>query len=349
MSISLTKWLRKLSQFNFYHDEWIDVKPYIGLNNYECRLPVNLKPEFFESLQLDAESVRRYRIEAAIKCYASMGSKPALCFSGGIDSQATWQCFNEAGIDIDVYTLVFKDGLNTQDVEHAVRFAKERNFELKLIEIDIINFLSRENYDYSIKYKSLSPHFNTHYKLCDMLISKGYTGFVCGGGGPILSDITHLWCVNYSQNFLNYIHYSLASGVYCQGNFLGFYPQLAWAIGLFTPILHNELYGTDLNQEERNIVEYQRYLEKIHGYTLTGFNIIPQEKKYTGFELVKEKLEEIYGDGWAFEKLYRMPLRDLVKEIKVLFDFDDGIIDLIKKLNIEKSRPSLNAPAGIGV
>lgn len=339
-----------MSQFNFYHDDWVGVEPYIGLNTYECHLPVNLKPEFFESLQLDTDSLRRYRIEAAIKCYEALGSKPALCFSGGIDSQATWQCFNEAGIDIDVYTLVFKHGLNTQDVEHAVKFAKERNFELKIIEIDIINFLSRENYDYSTKYKSLSPHFNTHYKLCDILISKGYTGFVCGGGGPILSDITSLWCNNYSQNFLNYIHYSMKSGVLCQGNFLGFYPQLAWAIGLSTPIMQDELYGTDLNSKEaRDLVEYQRYLDKIHGYTLTGFDIIPQEKKYTGFELVKDELEKVYGDGWAFEKLYRMPLRELVKEVKVFFDFDDEVIDLIKRLNVEKSRPSLNTAPGIRV
>lgn len=339
-----------MSQFNFYHDDWIGVEPYIGLNAYECHLPVNLKPKFFETLQLDNDSLKRYRIEAATKCYESLGAKPALCFSGGIDSQATWQCFNEAGIDIDVYTLMFKHGLNAQDVEHAVKFSKERNFELKIIEIDIINFLSRENYDYSTKYNSLSPHFNTHYKLCDILISKGYTGFVCGGGGPILSDITSLWCNNYSQNFLNYIHYSLESGVLCQGNFLGFYPHLAWAIGLFTPILDNELYGTDLNSKEaRDLVEYQRYLDKVYGYTLTGFNIIPQEKKYTGFELVKDELEKIYGDGWAFEKLYRMPLRELVKEIKVFFDFDDDVIDLIKRLNIEKSRPSLNTASGISV
>ncbi len=338
-----------MSQFNFYHDNWIDIESYIGLNISNCHLPVNLKSEFFESLQLDHDSLKRYRIDAAIKCREYMGSKPAICFSGGIDSQATWQCFNEAGIDIDVYTLAFKHGLNSQDVEHAIKFAKEKNFEIKLIEIDIINFLSRENYDYSTKYKSLSPHFNTHYKLCDMLISKGYTGFVCGGGGPILSDIVSLWCSNYSQNFLNYIHYSLAANVYCQGNFLGFYPKLAWAIGLLTPILHNELYGKDLNKETRDLVEYQRYLEKIQGYTLAGFDIIPQEKKYTGFELVKDKLEEIYNDGWAFEKLYRMPLREQVKEIKVFFDFEDDIVDMIKKLNVENSRPSLDSATGISI
>ena len=41
-----------------------------------------------------------------------------------------------------------------------------------------------------------------------------------------------------------------------------------------------------------------------------GFNIIPQAAKFTGFEEVKEKIKDFdSGDGWAFEKRFRFPLR----------------------------------------
>lgn len=331
-------------RFEYYHDNWLDVSNFV---NDDPKLKINLQTEFFDSIRLDTESLKEYRISAARKLLPSLGDKPALCFSGGIDSQATWQCFNEANINIDVYTLVFKDNLNTQDVSHAFEFAEKHNIKIEVIEIDIINFLSRENADYGRKYKSLSPHFNTHYKLCDILSSKGYTGFVCGGGSPLLTPDVENWMSNYSQNFLNYINYSQATDKLCQGNFLGYDPYLAWAITLLTPLFKNKQYRKAFAQEDRDRLEHQRYLEKIKGYSAAGFKVIPQKKKYTGFELVKDRLEQIYGDGWAFEKMYRHPLKNVARQFEVSVDFDISIVEKITDLNLEYSRPSLDAPTGI--
>lgn len=360
-----------MSQFKFFYKDWLDVDPFLKLETKHdngfvkiCHLPVNLTSDFFYNLKFDDDSLKQYRIDAALKCAETLGEKPALCLSGGIDSQAAWQCFNDAGIDIDVYTLVFKNGLNSQDVDHAIHFAKERNFKLNLIEIDILNFLSRENSEYSIKYKSLSPHFNTHYKLCNMLIAKGYTGFVCGGGVPMIPDFNDEYdgssymCFNYTQNFMNYVNYSVASNRLCQGNFLSFYPELAWATSILTPIELDPLYhksrstlsqGGFISQQDRDKIEYMRYLYKIEGYNKAGFNVIPQEKKFTGFELVKKELEKKYNDGWMFEKLYRTPLQQHVQEVGLFYDFDDNVLKLITNLNAEKSGPSLNPSSGIGV
>ncbi len=331
-------------QFEYFYNNWLDVS---NLVNDDPNITVDLNKNFFESLCFDTDSLKTYRINAVHKLLPMLGSKPALCFSGGIDSQATWQCFNEAGIDIDVYTLIFKNELNKQDSDHAIFFADKNNIKLNIIEIDIMNFLSRENADYGKKYKSLSPHFNTHYKLCDILISKGYTGFVCGGGSPLLSNNVSTWASNYNQNFLNYINYSEISGVLCQGNFLGFDPYLAWAISLQTPSFINELFGKELTQEDRHSLEYQRYLEKIQGYTRSGFNLIPQDKKYTGFELVKVELEKRYGDGWAFEKKFRYPLLTFNKNYPIKIKFDDSVIETIFDLNREKSTTGDIASTGI--
>lgn len=333
-------------RFEYFYDNWLDV------SNYVHDIPdqsVTLNPDFFKSLRFDDVSLTQYRIDAVKRLTPMLGDKPALCFSGGIDSQATWQCFNEAGYDIDVYTLVFKDDLNKQDVDHAILFAKKHNINLQFVEIDIINFLSRENSEYSKIYKSLSPHFNTHYRLCDILRSRGYTSFVCGGGSPLLTDDMSQWVSNYSQNFLNYINYSEISGVFCQGNFLGFDPYLAWALSIFTPVFSNEVYShsNNLYKDDRDRLEFQRYHEKVQGYKNIGFDIIPQTKKYTGFELVKDKLEVMYGDGWAFEKMFRFPLRTHVKEMVVKINIKDDTIDIIRRLNREKSTSCLDTSTGI--
>jgi hypothetical protein len=357
-----------LSQFEFYYNDWIDVNPFIQLDGKfkgnwveRCHVNINLDTNFFKELCIDDEHLKTYRIDAALKCYEKLGSKPALCFSGGIDSQATWQCFNDAGIDIDVYTLVFKKDLNKQDVDHAITFAHKNNINLKFIEIDILNFLSRENHDYCIKYKSLSPHFNTHYKLCNILLSKGYTGFVCGGAAPILPDFDDhslYFCTNYTHNVINYINYSLVANVMCQGNFLGYYPKLAWAIALLTPIYVNKIYNSShskysqdgfVSQKDRDVIEFDRYLHKIEGYKRAGFNIIPQEKKFTGFELVKTALEETYKDGWMFEKLFREPLKQHIQEIGMFYDFDSEVVNLVRELNLKYSGSSLNTSTGITV
>jgi hypothetical protein len=334
-----------LLRFEYYYNNWLDIIPY---TKDEANLTTNLTVDFFRSLKFDSDTLKTYRKNAVNRLLPMLGDKPALCFSGGIDSQATWQCFNDAGVDIDVYVLVFKDDLNVQDVSSAIKFAEYKKIKINFIEIDILNFLSRENTDYSQKYKSLSPHFNTHYKLCDILRSKGYTGFVHGGGTPILTAHIEAWASNFSRNFLNYITYSEVTGILCQGNFLGFDPYLTWAITLLTPTFTNENYNKNaVYKKEHDLFEYQRYLDKIKGYRASGFDIIPQERKYTGFELVKQKLESVYGDGWAFEKFYRYPLKRYAKDIDVVIHFSDDLKEEIKRLNFENFRPSIDAPTGI--
>jgi deoxycytidylate deaminase len=57
--------------------------------------------DFFENLKFDAQSLKQYRIDAARLCAETLGDKPALCLSGGIDSQAMVQSWHEAGLEFD--------------------------------------------------------------------------------------------------------------------------------------------------------------------------------------------------------------------------------------------------------
>lgn len=304
-----------MSQFKFFHDEWLDLSDLFSnkVGTHDCK--VNLDSVFFESLKLDKESLKQYRIEAAELVYESIGKKVALCFSGGVDSQCMIQSFLEAGLDFDVYTLRFNNNLNIQDVSSAENYCNKFNIKLNYVDIDILNFLNRHNYEYGVTYKSASPHFNVHYKLFDMMRDRGYDGVVSGGNTPFFSSASNLFISNYTRNNSNHINYTNISGYKCQGNFLSFYPKLAWAIALLSPSLDHYKPATNFLQD-RIFVESMRYTQKIQGYKRVGFNVLPQSQKYTGFELVKDYLKEKTGNGWSFEQLYRYPLQKLLSENK---------------------------------
>lgn len=309
MNISYLRWLKELSHFKAFYNDWIDCSGMINETGESHKL--NLDPNFFHSLKFDESSLRQYRIDAAKLCAETLGDKPALCLSGGIDSQAMVQCWKEAELDFDVIILTFKNELNVQDSNHAKLFCDQNNIKYVEIELDIVSFLIRENMEIGDKYKSNSPHFNTHYKLAEILFKRGYTGVCCGGSTPY-NHLDH-YGYNFAQNPFHFLKIQdKFEGVF-QGSFLSFYPELTWATAFLTDpfveevIVNNKHDGMRTWEHEQRM-NHIRYLQKIDGYRRTGFNIIPQETKFTGFELVKKYFEEQTGDGWTFERKFRYPL-----------------------------------------
>lgn len=341
-----------MSQFKFFHDDWLDVSELLSDHFGTINFPVNLTKDFFVKLSLNEKHLRDYRIEAARNAANRMGTNIAICFSGGVDSQCMLQCFLEAGIKIDVYTLKFKQDLNKQDVDHAIKYCETANVKLNVIELDVLEFLNRHNFDYGMKYKSASPHFNVHYKLFDLLHEEGYDGVISGGNTFLFSTGTMSFLPNINRNTMNYINYSNISNFKCNGNFLSYYPKLAWAISFLSPPLMNYVPHTSfIDEKTRSYWEQSRYIQKIKGYRRAGFKIIPQQKKFTGFELVKKYLQNKTGDGWSFEKLYRHPLeRLLIKNKTVLGDFIFLEPDTAKQINLIYSNnllPGQGSASGI--
>ena len=278
-----------------------------------------LTGKFFNGLKFDAESLKEYRIQAAKRCSEMLGDKPALCLSGGVDSQAMIQCWQEAGLDFDVAILVFDNGLNKQDVDHARLYCSVNNITPIEIPLNISAFLITDNYNYGLRYKCSSPHFNTHYKLFNILREMGYTGVCAGGAYPHVQ--AGVWVNPLSVASTNFIEYSRINDYPAMGNFLGFSPELAWTLGMLSfvdpimPLENPELHRATVSLEERNQLYSIRYADKIAAMTRHGFNIIPQSQKFTGFELVKEHFaKKAKGDGWAFERNFRHPLEELFPE-----------------------------------
>lgn len=342
-----------MSQFKFFHGDWLDCSILFSDKPRELdEFPINLDIDFFNQLSFDETSLKQYRTEAAQHVAESIGSKIALSFSGGIDSQCMVQCFVEAKIDFDIFILRFKNNLNAQDVDHALLYCDKNNLSYTIIDIDVLNFLSMFNYEYAMKYLSASPHFNVHYKLFDLIRKEGYDGVVAGGNTPLYTTFLNSWGMNYNKNSQNYINYTNISGFKCQGNFLSFYPKLTWAISLMTePVIDYIPSRSNLSMKERQYWEDYRYLQKVKGYQRAGFNIIPQSQKYTGFELVKKHLEEKTGDGWTFEKLYRHPIEKLLitkptGRTRFLFK-NKEIEDKVNSIYQDNFLTSGGAPSGI--
>jgi hypothetical protein len=345
-----------LQAFKHFYNDWLDCSGLDNPGNLNKKieyLPMNLGVDFFQNLRFDIESLTTYRIDAAKKCAETLGDKPALCLSGGSDSQAMIQCFYEAGLEFDVYALAFNNDLNIHDMSFAREYTSKHNIKLNEIEINIHNFLTRENQEYAVKYNCYSPHFNTHFKLFNILKEKGYTSAVCGGNAPVQTvelDDRISWGGGYGRNQLAFIKYSQISGFLCQGNFLSFYPEFAWILSILTPISHYARPTSHITWKEKLARDQERYRDKIIGYRLAGLDIIPQETKYTGFELVKKYYEDMTGDGWTFEKRFRYPLEHMLKSDRYGLPeiyLTEEVRQTIEKLNKQYSVP--NASSGITI
>jgi hypothetical protein len=328
-------------QFEPFKNDWVDLSEIFDnkdpLNSeYEILLPVNLSIDFFKNLKLDKQSLKEYRIEAAVDCAKELGSNIALSFSGGIDSQIALLSFLEAGVSFTPYIFVFNNNLNKQDVDHARRFCAMHNVKLNELKIDIIKFLNTENYDIGLKYQSASPHFNTHYKLFDELKSMGYTGVVCGGQMPMKNDDT--WGMNFTRNTYNFLNYTKISGFKCQGSFISYDPKLSWAMALVYRNLNlgSTKIQTGINRDDQVRIGYAA---KINAYIRSGYNVLPQKKKYTGFEYVKLHYARKYKDAWTFEKKFRNPLNDTLKiyNNKVKFKFYPNVENYVNELHYHYS------------
>jgi hypothetical protein len=296
-----------------FYDNWLDVsgmKEGSGVDH-----PCRLDPSFFDIFDhMTASKKKQWRIEAAQRCHETLGPYPALCFSGGIDSQAMLHCFAEADLEAHVIIFTFKDDLNKQDSNHAKMYCLEHDIPYREIEFDIVSFLTRDNLEMTRKYGNISPHFNTHYRFVEILTHMGYTGVCFGGQTP------HRNLGSYGFNLNRVVmHWSVIGDrfqIANQGSFLSFSPELTWATTLLTPSLDdpdcvdNDSIGNAKLRDYKLYKEFQheRYKTKIKGYESMGFSIIPQETKFTGFELVKDHFEKLSGDGWEFEKKFRYPL-----------------------------------------
>ena len=332
-----------LKQYKAFKNNWISfTEEYNSEGNRVAK--VNLTPAFFNKLSLDQDSLKSYRIKAAQASKKQLGARPVLCLSGGIDSQAMIQCWQEADLEFDIAIMVFNNDLNKHDVEHARLYCDTyvKNHTVVEVPINVISFLNRESYDMGIKYQCTSPQFATHFQFFDALRNLGYTGICAGGDAPFRSDQREWYYRIHLDTNGAFINYTMQNNFPVIGNFLGYDPALAWSLAFLT-IEFAEADGPTAISQIFDL-QQRRYIQKVRSYQAHGLNIIPQAQKYTGFERVKDYYGEKHKDGWTFEKKFRMPLQSVLGTQIFHTTFTDKQLESMERNYISKTLDRATEP-----
>ncbi len=295
-------------QFEFFRNNWLTYSEILNPFAPSVTSSFTLDDDFFNSLKFDQSSLKNYRIDAAKAASSVLGDRPALCFSGGIDSQAMILAFLEAGVECEVFLMRFGKEFNSMDTEHAIMFANNHNIKLNIFDIDVVRYLTHDLYNDAEIYKCSSPHFLTHYKLYDYIRAHNCTGLASAGN--VFSKFTNGWEAAPSAPQLNYINYTAVNDFPVIGSFLLYDPYVCWTLGLLTPAADISSIIEPNANHAYLAAQRARYVAKVKGYRNAGLDVIPQETKYTGFEKLKEFFAQRFSDGWAFENQFRHPLEN---------------------------------------
>ncbi len=244
-----------------------------------------------------------------------IGENPAICFSGGIDSQTVVDSFLFAERTPEIVILKFQDNLNSQDVDHALAFCETRKLKPKIFDIDVIRFLNNKLYDFAISNGISSPQFATHLYFAEKLKYSGYSSAIFGGNCLFQYDDGD-W---YTPTKEETDWYKYAKNI--DFPIIGSFWSQDWRLSLYATIC------MPLGKKDIN------YQSKVDGYRNMGYDVIPQNQKYNGFENVKKYYEEMTGDGWTFENEFRVKLQQklgkpLVEPIKIPIEIQQRINSL---------------------
>jgi len=249
---------------------------------------------------------------------AHLGRNPALCLSGGIDSQAAYQLWDKE-FPIEVVIFEFENNLNFNEVLDAVRFAEKNSIDYKIVKLNVRHFLNSELDHYAQKYKLSSPQFAIHCKFLSLLKEQGYTGAVFGGNSMVVERDRVYFSLRKAQLVdLNNFETETFKVI---PNFLSFNKLLCLKLILNTPVMDHS--------DDTTMLLTRRYENKIRTYTNLNLYIIPQSNKKTGFEQLKKYYEIVSSTPDAFDIKFRVPLYRQHPDLKTVTNIDEEIKNTI--------------------
>ena len=227
-----------------------------------------------------------------------------LC-SGGIDSQFMIWAWKISGKEFSILLFDY-DGKNYHDTKTLIEFCERENLNLGIDNFDVDTFISSAEYiEMAKRYTCASPHILTYIKF-----SQGVPGTILMSG----NYIGGMQCgLNYT--ILGLQRYASID----RGSFIPFFlmhdPELAYSFFSYD----TEFKKTYFEDTGHQLSDYDA---KYSAYRWAGAPVIKQEKKYTGFEKIKEsydnavvpiKLRLQYQNKSSkrpFDLLYRYSLHD---------------------------------------
>ncbi|MFZ3229761.1 MAG: hypothetical protein WA160_06125 [Pseudobdellovibrio sp.] len=242
--------------------------------------------------------------------------KIVLCLSGGIDSECMAISFLKAKVSFEVVFLRFKDSLNYFDIRSNIDFCINNSIKYTFLDLDILHFLESGQFlEISKQYGCQSPQLAAHLWMLDQI-----------DGLPILAGnpIAPIW----KNDHWFYIGLpGELHSVYFKYFMINDRPGIPWFF-LYSPEQIASFFNLNcihdfITKKKKSEIDYT-YGYKYKSYQEGGFEVIPRENKFTGFELIQKYYDQLAKteNNYEFNRLFRKPLEEM-------FPFPDVYLQLI--------------------
>ena len=215
-----------------------------------------------------------------------------LMCTSGVDSQSMIWAFSEYApddIEIEIHSFVYNNKTNWYDVSNLSEYAEHWGFDLYYHDFDLLEFLdSGDCRSIQEAYQTRSPQIASHIKFLQQFqsgtnIQAGEIGqsdrLRIGFLGP-----EHVGMIRFAKH-----HNTLTDHHKVVPFFFISDSQIARSVcGKYTQ-------GNKLRSAAKKYFpesEYNGYIMKCTRYKHLGYDIVPQDQKYTGFEEFKDLYDE---------------------------------------------------------
>jgi hypothetical protein len=241
-----------------------------------------------------------------------------LFLSGGLDSQFSLHLLKTLGIKVDalICDMRWNDvTVNAHDVMSAQRYAELNGITYRMFTLDLKEHFESEEYvEMALKYRTTSPQITAQIKMLELAA----TDTCMLGGDPTIirqdktrekttlvnadkAFVLSTLCAFY--NFANDRNIQVIKDPFKMDHHTNY---LSVEFNLDVIQTYNTYFAELTAYNDSN------YTYKQHYYSLLGAKLMPPLYKATGFETVKKMLAQESGVYNQFDKLYRLPLYNLI-------------------------------------
>ena len=270
-----------------------------GAANEQVRAPVSFRDSSddqwfvrYGRCQRMPGSFREECLQTARRIRENTGLPIDLFFSGGVDSEVALRSFLEAGIDVRVLSLRFKNDLNAHDVEWVKRSCLALGVTPRFVDLDLLKFWETEGLGYAERTQCVSPQL-----LSTMWLADQTDGFCVLGSGEnfivkrvpesyVPGETPYLrstWDLFEKEKIAAWYRHFIVRGRDAAPGFFQYTPEimLSWFFDEMGCDLWNDRIEGKRNSVSTKMQFYQRHFAVLDRPKFTGFeNVIPQDAEF---------------------------------------------------------------------
>lgn len=113
-----------------------------------------------KNIGLDSSLTFKESVEKALYLISKTRNAPlGIMYSGGLDSEIILQTALDLDIPINVFSIRFCNNLNNHEMQYVKEFSEKNKIKINYIDVDIENWLYKEEYELSYPYQVRTYHY----------------------------------------------------------------------------------------------------------------------------------------------------------------------------------------------